>query len=95
MPSTLTERIEDVRERHAALEAALADPGVSRDPARLRELAKEHARLAPIVEVAAMWETTAGRLEEDRAILRESDDPDLRELARAEIAELEAEALGQ
>jgi peptide chain release factor 1 len=91
MASTLTERIEDVRERHAALESALADPGVSRDPARLRELAKEHARLTPIVEAAARWEATAGRLEEDRAILEESDDPDLRELARAEIAELEAE----
>jgi len=91
MASTLTERIEDVRGRHAALESALADPGVSRDPARLRELAKEHARLTPIVEAAVRWEATAGRLEEDRAILQESDDPDLRELARAEIAELEAE----
>ncbi|MGH7542942.1 MAG: peptide chain release factor 1 [Gemmatimonadota bacterium] len=89
----MTQRIEDVRGRHAALEAALADPGVSRDPARLRELAKEHARLAPIVEAAAAWEATAGRLEEDRAILKESDDPDLRELARAEIPELETEAL--
>ena len=93
MSSTLKERIEEVRGRHASLEAALADPGVSRDPGRLRDLAKEHARLAPVVEAAARWEAIAGRLEEDRAILAESDDPDLRELARAEIAELETEAL--
>ena len=49
MSSTMKERIEEVRGRHASLEAALADPGVSRDPARLRDLAKEHARLAPVV----------------------------------------------
>ncbi len=40
---------------------------------------------------AGAWEETRRRLAEDRDILRESDDLDLRELARAEIAELEAE----
>jgi len=32
MASTLTERIEDVRGRHAALESALADPVYKSDP---------------------------------------------------------------
>ncbi len=87
----LTERIEEIRARHGELETELADPAVSRDPDRLRELAKEHARLGPIVAAAASREEAGRRLAEDREILEESDDPDLRELARAEISELEGE----
>ncbi|MGH7563841.1 MAG: peptide chain release factor 1, partial [Gemmatimonadota bacterium] len=87
----LTDRIEEIRARHAELETALADPGVARDPGRLRELAKEHARLEPIVAAAAGREEARRRLAEDREILQTSDDPDLCELARAEISELEGE----
>jgi peptide chain release factor 1 len=87
----LTERLEELRARHAELESALADPAVTRDPVRLRELGKEHAWLEPIVAAAAVWEEMRRRLADDHEILEESDDRDLRELARIEIAELEAE----
>ncbi|MGH7558385.1 MAG: peptide chain release factor 1 [Gemmatimonadota bacterium] len=87
----MSERIEEIRARHAELETALADPGVARDPDRLRELAKEHSRLEPIVKAATSWDETRRRLAEDREVLQESDDPDLRELAGAEISELEVE----
>ncbi|HUF88779.1 MAG TPA: peptide chain release factor 1 [Gemmatimonadota bacterium] len=84
-------RIEDLRARMADVEALLADSEVSRDPERLRDLGKEHSRGAPILATAQAWETARRRLAEDREMMRESDDPDLKELARAEIAELEAE----
>jgi len=85
----LEPRIEELRSRHAEVEARLAEPAVSQNSELLRDLAREHARLGAILEAAEVWSSTRRRLEEDREVLEESDDPDLRELARAEIAELE------
>ncbi|MBA3584508.1 MAG: peptide chain release factor 1 [Gemmatimonadetes bacterium] len=87
----LSDRIQEARARHADVEAALASPEASRNPARLRDLAREHSRLAPIVGEADQWQDARRRLAEDREVLRDFSDPDLRELARAEIAELETE----
>jgi peptide chain release factor 1 len=87
----LLPRVEELRARFAEVETALADPGVARDPERLREMGREHSQLAPVVAAAARWEIARRHLEEDREMLRESTDPDLRELARAEIPGLEAD----
>ncbi len=85
----LIPRIQELRARFAEIEAALTDPAVARDPERLRDLGREHSQLAPVVAAAAAWETARRHLVETREMLRESDDPDLRELARAEVPGLE------
>ena len=87
----LNPRVEDLRTRFAEVETALADPGVARDPERLRELGREHSQLAPVVTAAGMWETARRHRAEDRELLRAAADPELRELARAEIPGLEAD----
>ena len=87
----LQPRVEEIRARFAEVEAALADPEIARDPERMRELGREHSQLAPVTAAAAKWETARRHLDEDREMLRESVDPDLRELARAEIPGLEAD----
>jgi peptide chain release factor 1 len=87
----LTQRTEELRERHAEVERLLADPEVSRDRNQLRDLAREYRYLEPILAAAQEWEDAGRRLDEDREVLRESEEPDLKELARAEIPELESE----
>jgi peptide chain release factor 1 len=87
----LIPRIEELRTRFAKVERALADPETSRDAETLRELGREHSQLAPVLAAAGKWETARRHLDEDREMLRESDDPDLREMARAEIPGLEAD----
>ena len=66
------ERIEEMRARHAEVERLLADPAVSGDPSRLRDLAREHSRLGPILAVADRWEDIARRLEDDREVARDA-----------------------
>jgi peptide chain release factor 1 len=65
----------------------LADPATAADTRRLTALGREHARLSPIVRLAQRLE----RLERDRAqaleISREGD-PELAELARADLGRL-------
>ncbi|HUP20129.1 MAG TPA: peptide chain release factor 1 [Gemmatimonadota bacterium] len=88
----LTTRIEEIRRRHAEIEGEMASPGIARDPKRMRELAREHSRTGPIIEASTRWESAHRQLSEARQILRDADDPDLREMARAEIGGLEAES---
>ena len=70
------------------LDARLADPSVVSNPERLRDTTRERAHLLPIV---ACWDRLdAGRRERDEA--RELlADPEMREMAQAELDRLEAE----
>jgi peptide chain release factor 1 len=73
---------------------ALSDPASAQDPARLTQLGREHTRLEPIVRTHQRLEKLRDELAQARELARESD-PELAELARADVERLapEAEAL--
>ena len=80
--------IEKRRERLAELEAQTADPTLFQDPRRAGELMRELRR---VQELLRDWETllqTRRQIEENRD-LAGSDDPEMAELAAAELEELE------
>ncbi len=97
MPSTGAAPTTDLRGRLSAalaragqVEAELAAPATAREPSRLQSLGREHARLAPVQRQGGRWL----KLQEDLAAARElaaGDDPDLAQLARAEIQQIESE----
>ncbi len=68
----------------------LADPSIARDSARLKTLGREHARLAPIVQLAERLRRQERELEDARP-LAQADDPELAAMARADLARLEPE----
>ena len=84
---SLESRLEQAVERHRELNRMLAEPEVLGDPQRLRELAQEHAELAPISETAAELDQVREELRQARE-MAESDDPEMAELAAAEVEEL-------
>ena len=72
------------------MERELSDPAVVRDIDRLRELGRERARLAGVVEAGDVVTGLEAELAGARDLLAESDDdPELRQLASEEAAELE------
>ena len=71
------------------MERELSDPAVVRDIDRLRELGRERARLAGVVEAGDLVAGLEAELAGARDLLAESDDPELRQLASEEAAELE------
>ncbi|MFN2432318.1 MAG: peptide chain release factor 1 [Gemmatimonadota bacterium] len=85
--STL-EHTRELEERLGEIDRLMGDPGTLSDPRRLQELGRERRRLEPIVEKARAVERLRSDVIQDRELL-EGGDPDLRELARAELAELE------
>jgi len=84
----LLERLEKLEQRFQEIEQELLQVGD--DYKRAAALAKERSELEPIVTKAREYRKALEQLEEARTILEEEDDPELKELARAEIDELEA-----
>lgn len=85
---TWQDKLESVEERYRQLEAMLADPGVIARGA-WQEVARERARLEPLVEKYRAYR----RVQKERAglheLLRTESDPELRQLAESELEELE------
>ena len=81
-------RERSVRQREVA--ELMADPSVIGDPERLRDLAREHSELTPIVETGNEYLAILDQLEQANELAASSEDPELTELARAESAELSA-----
>ncbi len=86
----MIDKLKDIEKRYEELGEQLADPEVVSDPRKLRDLAKERSDLEELVNTYREYRQTTATLEEDRQLLRETDDPELREMAEAEIEELSA-----
>jgi len=84
----LFERLRQIEERSEELARALADPRILSQPAEYARLRKEHAETLEIVERFREYREVLRRLGEARHLVAESDDRELVELARAELAEL-------
>ena len=65
----------------------LFDPGVVGDQDRYKALMKEHKQLSPIVDEFHRYQTLEQHFKEAEALLKESNDPEIRELAELEYKE--------
>jgi len=88
MQPSIRRKLEQLSERHEELEHLLASPEVLGDAKRLREVSREHAQLTPLAGALRAYDANARSLDEAQAMLR---DADMKELAEAEIPQLEAE----
>src|SRR6185503_11596277 len=71
----------------------LTDPAVTRDPAQLKLLGREHTRLLPVVRLAEKLRRLEDELTQAREMAEEAD-PELVALARAELARIPPEIEG-
>ncbi|MBR1836209.1 MAG: peptide chain release factor 1 [Kiritimatiellae bacterium] len=85
------EKVENVLKRLAEVERLLGEPGAAADQRKYRELMREHASLRRLQERAEAYYGLLDVIEADRPLAAdESGDPELREMAAAELAESEA-----
>ena len=84
----LTRRVAEAEKRLRTVERRLSDPDVVRDLDLLRELGRERAGLAAVVETGRNVRAIGRELAGARELLAESADPDMTELAEEEIAAL-------
>src|ERR1051326_4598995 len=88
----LQAHIQKFSRRFAEVETALSDPKVFDNQQRAQELSREYARLKDLVASGQAFLKTTGDLAENRALLRsEPADSELAQMAKEEIARLEAD----
>jgi peptide chain release factor 1 len=89
----MDERIREVERRHEDVSAMLADPAVIADPARLRDLSREHSHLTELVSAIGELRRVREELAGARVLLSDpAADPELVAMAEQEAESLEAEA---
>jgi len=86
----MLKKLDKVEERYEELARLMADPAVAQDYERVAQYAKERSDLENIVTVYRAYKETAEELEGTRTLLTDDADPELRELAEAEVASLQA-----
>jgi peptide chain release factor 1 len=92
-PALLDQRLEASCQAFAVLEQQLADPAVAADPAQLQRLARERARLEPIVQDTQRLRQWEREQREAQALLRQPrasrEEEELAQLAADELLVLE------
>ena len=84
-------KLAEIARQYDALQRELGRPETATDPAALRRLGKELARIEPVVEAYRRLEATRAELAGARQVRDSASDEELRLLARDEIARLEAQ----
>jgi peptide chain release factor 1 len=82
----MDDKLREIEQRFERLTADLGNPEVIGDRARFSQVAKERAQLEPLVETFREYLLAKGDLDGTRAAL---DDPELRELAKADLPDQE------
>ncbi len=83
----LLEKLKNVKDRYAELTGELANPEIISNRELYMRLAREQAELAGLIDEIAKYEKLISDMEQDEEMLG-SGDPEIEEMARAELEEL-------
>ena len=78
------EKIEQIIEKHQTLEMRLSDPALLKDRKKFEQTAREHKELSQVVQAYGEWRGYEDAIEEAKVLL-EDGDPEMSELAQAEL----------
>ncbi|MCA9885935.1 MAG: PCRF domain-containing protein, partial [Anaerolineae bacterium] len=86
----MLDKLAGVEARFNEIDRQMVDPVVTSDHTKLTELAKERSDIEPIVQAYRHYKKQIDELKGARELVREADDPEMREMAQMEIDGLEA-----
>ena len=89
VPEDISGYIEKLRIRAGELEKELADPDIYAKTDLFRKVNQEHRKLSVLLEKFGRWVKSISGLEENRLMLSEEQEPELRELIESDIEQLE------
>lgn len=82
-------RLEELEDRYNQLSEWLMDPEIINDPSKLRKYSKEHSDLEDTVETYKTYKKILEEHKEAKIMLNDKLDPEMRELVKIELEELE------
>lgn len=85
---SLLEKLEKINSRYDLINEQLSDPKIVSDREKMISLSKERSDLEEIVTVYKEYNTTLNNINGNKEIINSENDSELKELAEAELAEL-------
>ena len=85
------DKLKSVEKRHDDLNQLLSDPKVISQQSEFQKYAREQSELSPIVNKFQELQKINRQLEENKKILDEEQDPEVVEMAREDVADLETQ----
>lgn len=86
-------KLDALEQEYLQIESDLSDPQVYGDQDKYRRLSKSHADLAPVVSAFREYRALSSEIDDNKELLRDND-PEIRELAEAEIERLKQALAG-
>ncbi len=83
------DKFENIQKRFLELEPLLADANVISDQSKYQKLAKEYSDLTPLVEAIKKYAETVSQIKETEILLKDEPDSQMKELAQAELEDLQ------
>lgn len=90
LDESILHRLAQIEERYEQINEQMAQPEVATDIAALQTLVREQRQIAPVVEKYRKYARVLKDLRETESLLSETDDAEMRGMAQAEVAELQA-----
>ncbi|MBR5909648.1 MAG: PCRF domain-containing protein, partial [Schwartzia sp.] len=84
----MLERLLAIEDHYRELESMLGDPELLADVERWQKMNRELSQLSPIVEKVRDYRRVTKEIEDDEAVLADSDDAELKSLAAEELSSL-------
>ncbi len=81
-------KLAQLQSRFEELSVALSDPDIYSQPEKLAKITKEHSSLKSLVEDYRTLKDIRSQIDGNREIMEQNEDPELTEMARAELKEL-------
>ncbi|WP_455208327.1 PCRF domain-containing protein, partial [Kaarinaea lacus] len=86
MKPSIRSKLETLSDRLEEINALLADPGIIGNQNQFRNLSKEYAQISPVVECFIKYQEALEDLDAAEGMLKDND-PEIREMATAELKE--------
>ncbi|MDR2178017.1 MAG: peptide chain release factor 1, partial [Treponema sp.] len=85
----MNERLHSLLERHKELGTLIQDPELVKDQNKYRDLMREYSHLGDIAAAQEEIDNFSGQAQDAKTLIAEEKDPEMRELAKEELKELE------
>lgn len=84
----MLDRLEKINAKYDEITKMLGDMAIIADQSKYRELAKQERHLSEIVEKYKKYKKILANIENDRALVQDTNDPELKQLAQEELEQL-------
>ncbi len=86
-------QLEEIEKKYNELQQLLSDPKILSDMELVKKYSKAQASLEPLVTKFHQYQDVVNRLSEAKEILQSENDPEMRELAEIELADLQKQEI--